>query len=88
MPSDDFFIVKRHGWVVQLQVVGRFKGILEAFGCSGNSGSIQLETVMQRLAVLTHIELLQRAALIGYFSTPMKLLPVDCVNQSEVHYLF
>ena len=62
--------------------------ILEAFVCSGNFGSIQLETVMQHLIVLAYIDLMQHAALIDYWSTPIKLLPIDGVNQSVVHYLF
>ena len=49
-----------------LQVVGRFEGILETFVCMRNLGSTQLETVMQRLAILAYIDLMQCAILIGY----------------------
>ena len=45
------------------------------------SGSIQLETVMQRLAVFTYIGLLQRAAIICYCSAPQEVIPVEDVMQ-------
>ena len=62
--------------------------IMEAFVCSGNFGSIQLETVMQRLVVLAYINLMQCAALFGYCSAHPKVLPIDGVNQLVVHFLF
>lgn len=54
----------------------------DAVGFSENSGSIQLKTVMQRLAVLGYIDLLQRDALICYCNVPLKLAPVEVVMQS------
>lgn len=45
------------------------------------SDSMQSITVMQRLAVLGYIEVLQRAALIRYCSAPLKVIPVEDVMQ-------
>ena len=52
--------------------------ILEAFVCSENFGNIQLETVMQSLAVLAYIDLMQCTALISYCS----------VSNNDVHVAY
>ena len=44
-------------------------------------GSIQLETVMQRLPVFPYIGLLQHVLIICYYSTPLKVIPVEDVMQ-------
>ena len=43
---------------------------------SGNSSSMQLETVMQCLVVLPYVELLQHAALTGYCSAPLEVVSI------------
>ena len=53
-----------------------------------NFDSIQLKRIMQRLAVLAYIELLQRTALIRYCSALWKVVLVEDVMQSVVLYLF
>ena len=51
-----------------------------------NFGSMQLKSIMQRLAVLGYIELMQRAALIHYCSALMILASVsDIMQRSLVH---
>ena len=85
--SDDIFSVRRHLWLVLLQVVGRFEGSFGGFWVQLKFGQHSVRNLTQHLAILTYIELLQRVALIRYCSTPLKLLPVDGVNQSVVHYL-
>ena len=50
-------------------------------------GSIQLKSIMQCLAVLAYIELLQCTALIRYCSALLKVVPVEDVMQSVVLYL-
>ena len=63
--------------------------VVEVAVCfSENSSSIHLKTIMQRLAVLGYIKLLQRAALIYYYSVPLKLAPVEVVMHSVVLHLF
>ena len=62
--------------------------VVDAVDFRGISGSIQLESVMQHLAVLGYIELLQCAALIYYYSALMKLAPVEAVMQSVVLHFF
>ena len=52
------------------------------------SGSIQLESIMQCLAVLDYIELLQHAASICYCITLLKLSLVEVVMQLVFLYLF
>ena len=49
------------------------------FGFVNDFDSMQLELIMQRLAVLAYIELLQRAALSGYCNALMILVPVEAV---------
>ena len=46
-------------------------------GFGSDFGSIQLKQIMQRLAVLGYIELMQRAALIRYCSALMILASVS-----------
>ena len=43
---------------------------------------------MQCLVVLAYIDLLQRVALISYFSIPLMLVPIEVVIQSVVLHLF
>ena len=47
----------------------------------GDFGSIQLKLIMQHLAVLAFIDLLQRATLICYCSALLILAPVSDVMQ-------
>ena len=58
------------------------------FSFGSDFGSIQLKQIMQRLAVLDYIELMQRAALTGYCSALLNLAPVSDVLQcSPVHLI-
>ena len=66
----------------EVEGVGVGLGVEDAVNFRQDFGSIQLKTLMQRLAVFTYIEeLLQRAAIICYCSTPLKLIPVEDVMQ-------
>ena len=62
-------------------------GCLDAVWFGDDFGSIQLKSIMQRLAVLGYIDLMQRAALIRYCSAFKKVLPVEVVKQSMVLHL-
>ena len=57
------------------------------FGLGNDFGSIYLEQIMQRLAILAFIDLLQRAALTGYCSALLNLAPVIDVMQCSLVYL-
>ena len=63
-------------------------GVVDAIEFRQDFDSIQLKTLMQRLAVFTYIKLLQRAAIICYCSAPLKVVPIEGVMQSVVFYLF
>ena len=62
--------------------------LLDAVGFGNDFGSIQLKPIMQRLAVLDYIELMQRAALICYCSALMILASVSDVMQCSLVHLF
>ena len=68
--------------------VGRWFGCFwMQFGLGNDFGSIYLEQIMQRLAILAFIDLLQRAALTGYCSALLNLAPVIDVMQCSLVYL-
>ena len=62
-------------------------GCLDAVWFGDDFGSIQLKSIMQRLAVLGYIELMQRAALSGYCSALKNFPPVSDVLQCSPVYL-
>ena len=84
MPPDHFRGIGRHGFKWEL---GGGLGCLDAVWFGDDFGSIQLKSIMQRLAVLAYIELMQRAALIRYCKALKKVLLVEVVNQSMVLHL-
>ena len=63
------------------RVWGLFEMVEDAVEFLEIFGSIQLKSVMQRLAVLVLIDLLQCTALIYYCSAPQKVIPVEDVMQ-------
>ena len=80
MLLDEFFDVRRHFQRVIGSDFGSRVWLRMFKDFSENSGSIQLKTVMQRLAVLPYVDLMQRAALTGYCSAPLKLVSVVATN--------
>ena len=73
------------GWLEVILGVAFGWGVL-AF--SKNFGSMLLKRILQCLAVLTFIELMQRTAIIRYCSALKELPPIEVVKQSIVLHLF
>ena len=81
MSLDHFGGVGRHDWVGGKMVGIRVGSFWMQLSFWQKFGSIQFKQIMQHLAFLDYIELLQRAALICYYSALMILAPVSDVMQ-------